>query len=101
MVINVGDQATGEERLAAYGLEILEQDGKVIVDNSEYDSHAQKAGFDFDQQIAKVLVPTNQPSKEWLYIPALLLLGSIYLLQRRRRDSGNMNQSARTAGQGA
>jgi len=85
MLIDVGDEPTGEERLAAFGLEVLEQDGKIVVDNAAYDSKAQKAGFDFDQVISKVLVPANQPAKEWLYIPALILLGLIYILQRRRR----------------
>ena len=87
MVIKVGDEATGEDRLAAYGLEILEQDGKVLVDNATYDSPAQKAGFDFDQVIVKVLAPAAQSPKELLYIPALLLLGFIYFLQDRRRKS--------------
>ena len=85
MIIKVGDEATGQERLEAYGLEILEQDGKVIVDNATFDSPAQAAGFDFDQTISILLVPVDQPAKEWFYIPALALLGLIYLLQRRRR----------------
>lgn len=85
MIIKVGDEATGQERLEAYGLEILEQDGKVIVDNATFDSPAQAAGFDFDQTISTLLVPVDQPAKEWFYIPALALLGLIYLLQRRRR----------------
>ena len=85
MVIDVGDEATGAERLEAYGLEVLEQDGKIIVDGATYDSKAQTAGFDFDQVIEKILVPADQVPKQLLYIPALLLLGFIYWLQRRRR----------------
>ncbi|MFK5980066.1 MAG: TRAP transporter permease [Rhizobiaceae bacterium] len=86
MVIDIGDEATGEERLEAYGLEILEQDGKIIVDGTTFDSKAATAGFDFDQVIKIVLVPANQAPKQLLYIPALLLLGFIYMLQRRRRQ---------------
>ncbi len=85
MIIKVGDEPTGQERLDAYGLEILEQDGKVIVDNAVFDSPAQNAGFDFDQVISKLLVPIDQPPKQLFYIPALGLLLVIYLLQRRRR----------------
>jgi len=88
MVIDVADKATGAERLEAYGLEILEQDGKIIVDGATFDSKAQAAGFDFDQVIKTVLVPANQVPKQLLYIPALLLLGFIYWLQRRRRVPG-------------
>ena len=87
MIIKVGDEPTGAERLEAYGLEILEQDGKVIVDNATFDSPAQLAGFDFDQEIIKVLVPINQTPKQLLYLPALGLLGFIYVLQRRRRKT--------------
>ncbi|MEP6357168.1 MAG: TRAP transporter permease [Hyphomicrobiales bacterium] len=87
MIIKVGDEPTGAERLEAYGLEILEQDGKVIVDNATFDSPAQLAGFDFDQEIVKVLVPVNQTPKQLLYLPALGLLGFIYVLQRRRRKT--------------
>lgn len=87
MVIKVGDEPTGEERVAAYGLELLEQDGKVLVDNAAFDSPAQVAGFDFDQVIAKVLVPAPQLPKQLLFIPALLLLGFIYILQNRRRNA--------------
>jgi hypothetical protein len=97
MVIDVGDEPTGEDRLLAYGLEILDDDGKIIVDNTEFDSKAQEAGFDFDQVITQVLVPADQPAKQWLYIPALLLLGFIYWLQTRRRDS-SLNAGATEGG---
>ena len=98
MIIDVGNEPTGEERLEAYGLEILNDDGKIIVDNAIFDSKAQQAGFDFDQVISKLLVPASQPAKELLYIPALLLLGLIYWLQTRRREDG---KSATAANGGA
>lgn len=85
MVIEVGSEDTGAKRLEAFGLEIIENDGKTVVDGAKFDSKAQAAGFDFDQVIKVVLVPANQPMKQLLYIPALLLLGFIYMLQRRRR----------------
>ena len=87
MIIAVGDEPTGEERLEAFGLEILEEDGKILVDGATFDSKAQKAGFDFDQVIAKLLVPAPQLPKQLLFIPALALLGFIYMLQRRRREA--------------
>ncbi len=87
MIINIGDEPTGAERLEAFGLEVLEEDGKIIVDGATFDSKAQKAGFDFDQVISKLLVPAQQPWKQLFFIPALLLLGFIYMLQRRRRET--------------
>ena len=99
MIVKVGDEATGQDRLDAFGLELLEQDGEILVDNAVFDSPAQVAGFDFDQVISQLLVPANQPAKEWFYIPALGVLALIYLLQRRRRkpieaDSTGMAGSA-------
>jgi TRAP transporter 4TM/12TM fusion protein len=85
-VMPVGDQATGEERLEAYGLQLLIEDNKVLIDNATFDSPAQAAGLDFDQQILTVLVPADQPAKELLYAPAILLLGGIFWLQRRRQQ---------------
>ena len=98
MIIPVGDEATGEERLEAFGLELYDDDGKVLVDNAIYDSPAQTAGFDFDQVITSVLVPANQPSKYWFFIPALALLGLIYMLQTRRAEP---EPASKAAGQGA
>ncbi len=94
MIINVGDEPTGEERLETFGLEILVEDGKVLVDNAAFDSKAQAAGFDFDQEIAQLMVPAPQPAKELMYIPALALLGFIVLLQRRRRSPAAVAASA-------
>jgi len=83
-IVPVGNEATGEERLAAYGLEVLSEDGKVLIDGTTFDSPAAKAGLDFDQTILTVLVPADQPTKLLMFIPALVLLGLIVLLQRRR-----------------
>ena len=54
-VMPIGDEATGEERLEDYGLQILIEDNKVIIDNAVFDSPAQAAGLDFDQQILTIL----------------------------------------------
>ena len=84
-LMEVGDQATGAERLQSYGLELLMEDGAVIIDNAIFDSPAQKAGLDFEQKIVTVLAPTEQPAKQLIYIPTILLFGLIILLQRRRK----------------
>ena len=87
MLMEVGEGATGEERLENYGLELLPQsDGSIMVDGIGFDSPAEKVGFDFDQIIVDVGVPVVRPAKQWFFIPALLLLGLIITLQRRRRD---------------
>jgi len=84
-ILPVLEGASGEERLTAAGLATVEKDGKLVIDNVDYNSPAQKAGLDWDQVIIKVRQPTDQPWKELMFIPAFLLLGGIYMMQRRRR----------------
>jgi hypothetical protein len=87
MLIEVGDEATGQERVEGYGLELLAQaNGDIMIDGVSFDSPASKVGFDFDQVIASVGVPVDRPARQWFYIPALLLLGLIGFTQRRRAE---------------
>ncbi len=84
VVVPVGSEPTGEERLAAFGVELLIEGDEVLVDGTTFDSVASKTGLDFDQKIQTVLVPVDQPSKFLMFIPAIVLLFLIVLLQRRR-----------------
>ncbi len=86
-VLTLPAGATGPERLEAAGLQVVEKEGALIVDNVTFGSSAQKAGLDWDQKILKVRAPASQPWKELMYLPALILLGLIIVLQRRRRDA--------------
>jgi hypothetical protein len=70
------------------GIETVERDGKIIIDNVAFDSAAQKAGLDWDQEIVEVLAPQWQPTKYLMYIPALLLLALVVWMQRRRSGVG-------------
>ncbi|HDZ72820.1 MAG TPA: DUF3394 domain-containing protein, partial [Aurantimonas coralicida] len=78
------DGASGEERLANAGLELVETDGKTMIDNVAFGSPAEAVGLDWDQQITLVRTPTEQPTKYWMFLPALALLGLIVWGQRRR-----------------
>ena len=84
-VLPLTEGAGGKERLEAAGLMLAEMDGKTVVDNAAFGSAAEQAGLEFDQVILKVRLPTDQPAKEWLWIPALGILVIIALAQRRRR----------------
>jgi hypothetical protein len=77
-------EAEGAARLEAAGLMLLEQDGKVIVDDVAFGSAAAEAGLDWDQEIVQVLRPVAQPSKYLIFIPALLVLAGVVALQRMR-----------------
>ncbi len=83
-MLAVGSEATGEERLRGLGIETREEEGRVYIDMVGFGSPAEKAKIDFDQEILTIHVPADRPAKEWMFIPALLLLGVIILAQRRR-----------------
>lgn len=88
---------TGEERLQALGLELLdtgetiEIDGeataKILIDNVAMDSPAAKAGLNWDQTILEVAVPQSSLPKELMFIPACLLALGVAWNQRRRKKS--------------
>ncbi|MFN3525097.1 MAG: TRAP transporter permease [Paracoccus sp. (in: a-proteobacteria)] len=75
---------TGEDRLAAAGIELAQDGDQVMIDNVAFDSPGQRAGLDWDQTILSVQAPTAAPSRYWIYIPAFLLMGFVIWLQRRR-----------------
>jgi TRAP transporter 4TM/12TM fusion protein len=85
LMLPVGKEASPEDRLREVGFEVIEEDGKVIVDNIMFGSNAERMGIDFDQEIVTVMVETDRPPKQLMFFPALILLGLIYFLQKRRQ----------------
>jgi TRAP transporter 4TM/12TM fusion protein len=85
VMLPMGAPAAGAERLADAGLELREEDGRVFIDMIGFGSAAERAGLDFDFEITGVLQPNERPPKELMWLPALLALGLIVWLQRRRR----------------
>lgn len=83
-LVPMTDAATGDEKLAAAGLAFRTDGDRMLIDDVAYDSPAQTAGLDWDQEVLRVLRPVQVPSKYWMFLPALLLLGLIVLLQRGR-----------------
>ncbi len=95
-LLPITEDGTGEEKLESVGLTFLENDGKIVIDDVAYDSAAQNAGLDWDQEVLRVLQPNSQPSKYWMFIPALLLLWLVVWLQRRRMPK-DMSEAPITA----
>jgi len=93
VMLKVGDESTGAERLTGIGLETRNEDGKILVDNIVFASSAEKAGIDFDQEILNIKVPTERPPKQLMFIPALALAALIWFAQRGRKK----RQGARSA----
>jgi len=87
VMLPVGPKAAGKERISkSAGLELREDNGKMIIDNVVFGSPAEKQKLDLDWEVASVQVATSRPPKQLFLLPALFLLGLIYWLQRRRRD---------------
>jgi TRAP-type uncharacterized transport system fused permease subunit len=85
LMLQVGDESTGAERLATIGIETRNEAGKTLVDNVVFSSPAEKAGIDFDQEILNIKVPTRRPPKQLMFIPALGLIALVWFLQSGRR----------------
>jgi hypothetical protein len=73
------------ERLAGAGLQLRETAGEVQVLAVAFGSSAAKAGIRTGWTIRNVLVAADRPAKEWMFIPALVVLGAVVAIQRRRR----------------
>jgi hypothetical protein len=89
-ILTVGDEPDAEARLSAVGLTVFDEDGVMKMDEPFPGTpfFETLGNFDFygddPVQIAKAQVSLEQMPKELIYIPGLLLLGLIYLLQRPR-----------------
>jgi MYXO-CTERM domain-containing protein len=84
VMLPMGAPAPGAERLAEAGLELRTEEGRVFIDMIGFASAAERAGLDFDFEITSVLGASDRPPKELMWLPALLALGLIVWLQRRR-----------------
>jgi TRAP transporter 4TM/12TM fusion protein len=75
---------TGAEKLNAVGLVVAATGDTATVRTVRFGSEAAKYGLAPGDEIKAVLLPADRPSRYWLAIPALILLGLIVLLQLRR-----------------
>ena len=91
VILKMGKKGSAEDRFTAAGLNVLDEDGKVKIDGLTWNSklkHLDKLFTMGDPDkplfIDKVLLKNERMPKEVFYIPALLILGLIIFLQRRR-----------------
>ncbi|MFK7868790.1 MAG: TRAP transporter permease [Roseobacter sp.] len=76
------------------GIEFREEDGKIFVDNLNFGGPAEQLGIDFDWEVVELDVAADRMPKELFYIPALLLLLVVWLLQMRRKRAQEEPQEA-------
>ncbi|MCE8538384.1 TRAP transporter permease [Ruegeria pomeroyi] len=88
--LTVGDEADGAARVEAMGFLPFEEDGLIKLEEPLFGTPIAESMQDFDfyadeaVRVVTVKAPANQPPKELVFIPALLLLGLIAFLQRGR-----------------
>ena len=83
----LGDAGEGRQRLAATGASFIAAGDRVQVGAIRFGSYAKRVGLESGFAVKTVLVPADRPSKHWIYVPALLVLGLVAALQWRRREA--------------
>ena len=85
VMLPVGGAGTGLDRLTnSAGLELREEEGKLIIDNLTFGGAAEKQKLDFDFVIEGIEVETDRPAKNWFSLLAVILLSLVILSQKTR-----------------
>ena len=91
LLVPLGEPKEAAERLRTAGLDVRLEDGIAIIDEPLVGTpYFELIGnlFDFyaddPVQISEIRKPASRMPKEIFYLPAILLLGLVYWLQRRR-----------------
>jgi len=90
VLLSLGAPGKANERLAAMGLTMMALGDQVQVAAVRFGSPAEKLGLEQGFNLTRIEVPhPERPDKEWIFIPALLLLALVWFLQnaRRRREA--------------
>jgi TRAP transporter 4TM/12TM fusion protein len=82
--LQLGPGSTPEERLKGTGMSVSALGESLSVGVVRLGSQAAKFGLQPGDEIKEVLRPADRPSGYWFAIPAILLLGLIFWLQRDR-----------------
>jgi TRAP transporter 4TM/12TM fusion protein len=73
-----------DERLRGIGLSVVSLGEMLQIAQVRFGSVAEKLGIEQGFEITAIERPVSRPAKEWVFIPALLLLGLVAWAQRRR-----------------
>ena len=78
---------SGEERLAAAGVQVIAFGGQTQIMNARFRSQAERLGLEAGQNVTRVEVRNaDRWTAEWMYIPALAIIALIAAGQWRRRQ---------------
>ena len=76
-----------EYTIEDYGINLVKNDNKIIVDNLKWNGEAKKSGFEIDDQISEFKIEnSNRPNKTIIYPISILLLIIFGYLNFRRKE---------------
>ncbi len=76
--------ASAAQRISSTGLQLRQAGQTMLVDSVEFASAAEAAGIDLDWEIRAVITEAQRPMKEWVFVPATLLVFLLAWHQRQR-----------------
>jgi TRAP transporter 4TM/12TM fusion protein len=88
VLLPLGEPGPASQRLRKIGLTLMTLGDEVSVGGVAFGSQAEKLGLEQGFKITGIEVAADRPAKEWMFIPALILLGLIIMLQRARGRRG-------------
>lgn len=80
-------EGTVEEKIKNTGMVLKKVENGYIIDDIVFQGIAEKAGLDYDFIIRDIETPLKQFDENIIIVSGFILLGLIFVLQRRRRDS--------------
>ena len=89
IIVKVQKNVEVKQALSQSGVSIRTEKDRIIIDNVEFGSLAEKAGFSFDQELIGLQIPTKRPAKQWGYIPAIIFVVLVFLFQKKREIKSN------------
>ena len=86
VLLPLSAQGNAAQRIKSAGLTLMSTANGVEIMAVGLKSGADKAGFEQGFTVSGVEVLAERMAKEWLYLPAMLLLAAVFFLQRLRRE---------------
>ena len=87
VLLPLGDEGSVAQRLSRAGLTTMTVPSGIQIAAVNLHSAADRAGFEQGFTITGIETLAPRPAKEWFFIPALAVLGVVFLLQRRRASA--------------
>ncbi len=84
VLLPLGEPGKAVQRLNKIGFSVMPQGDEAMISMVKFGSTAEKLGLEQGFRITTIEVPAERPAKEWMFLPALALLGLVVLLQRVR-----------------